>query len=203
MASTSSIATPNAGAALRGATLVITGDLADPSDWQQQARRMPEVENLAWSITTGYFPDKYGPYFGDWLPRHEPVRSAGDPPPGRIDRATRCLGAGGRLAPVDLAPVRDARDEHEPIGIVHRVDDPIVTDADPVVISAGELDDTCGPRLSRERIDRGADSLSQRTLKSSVVAHCCGMQSNLVRRLHVAYARTSAQETATSRSSRA
>ncbi len=37
------------------------------------ARRMPEVENLAWSVTTGYFPDKYGPYFGDWLPRHEPV----------------------------------------------------------------------------------------------------------------------------------
>jgi hypothetical protein len=34
---------------------------------------MPEVENLAWSVTTGYFPEKYGPYFGDWLPRHEPV----------------------------------------------------------------------------------------------------------------------------------
>ncbi len=57
--------------------------------------------------------------------------------------------------------MRDARDEHEPIGIVHRVDDPIVTDADPIVISAGELDDASRPWLSRERIDRGADSLSQ------------------------------------------
>jgi hypothetical protein len=65
--------TANAGAALRGTTLEITGDLADPSSWQQRARRMPAVENLAWSITTGYFPDKYGPYFGDWLPRHEPI----------------------------------------------------------------------------------------------------------------------------------
>lgn len=65
--------TPNAGAALRRAVLVISGDLADPSKWQQRVRRMPDVENLAWSITTGYSQDKYGPYFGDWLPTHRPV----------------------------------------------------------------------------------------------------------------------------------
>lgn len=67
------VPTANAGAALRGATLVFSGDLAEPSKWQQRARRMPDVESLAWSITTGYFEDKYGPYFGDWLPTHKPV----------------------------------------------------------------------------------------------------------------------------------
>jgi hypothetical protein len=64
---------PNAGAALRRATLVITGTLPSPSTWQQRAHRMPALRNLAWSITTGYFSDKYGPYYGDWLPRYEPV----------------------------------------------------------------------------------------------------------------------------------
>jgi hypothetical protein len=63
--------TANAGAAVRGSTLVVTGDLADPSTWQRGAHRMPEVENLGWSITTLYVPKKYGPSFGDWLPRHE------------------------------------------------------------------------------------------------------------------------------------
>jgi hypothetical protein len=65
--------TPNAGAALRGATLVITGTIAPPSRWQYRARRMPATNNLAWSVTTRYYTDKYGPYYGDWLPRHEPV----------------------------------------------------------------------------------------------------------------------------------
>jgi hypothetical protein len=34
---------------------------------------MPTAENIGWGLTTGYFPEKYGPYFGDWLPRHEAV----------------------------------------------------------------------------------------------------------------------------------
>jgi hypothetical protein len=55
----------NGGAALRRKTLVITGTLPAPEG--------PVARDLVWSITTGYFPDKYGPYFGDWLPRHEPV----------------------------------------------------------------------------------------------------------------------------------
>jgi hypothetical protein len=67
------VPTPNAGAALRGATLVITGTLAPPSRWPYRARRMPATNNLAWSVTTQYYTDKYGPYYGDWLPRHEPV----------------------------------------------------------------------------------------------------------------------------------
>ena len=56
----------NAGAALRATTLVITGTLPTPDD-------PPVAGNLVWSVTTGYFPDKYDAYFGDWLPRHEPI----------------------------------------------------------------------------------------------------------------------------------
>lgn len=63
----------DAGAALRGRTLVLSGTLPDPSTWEGRARRMPAPANLGWSVTTSYFTDKYGPYFGDWLPRHEPV----------------------------------------------------------------------------------------------------------------------------------
>jgi hypothetical protein len=65
--------TTNGGAEVRSSTLVVTGDFADPSTWQRGALRMPEVENLGWSITTRSTPEKYGPSFGDWLPRHEGI----------------------------------------------------------------------------------------------------------------------------------
>jgi hypothetical protein len=59
-------AVENAGASLQGRTLVITGTLPQPEE-------PPVARNLHWSVTTGYFPEKYGPYFGDWLPRHEAI----------------------------------------------------------------------------------------------------------------------------------
>jgi hypothetical protein len=61
-----------AGAAFRGTTLVITGTLPPPSAWYG-TRRMPSARHIGWSTTTRYAPGKYGPYYGDWLPRHEPV----------------------------------------------------------------------------------------------------------------------------------
>ena len=60
-----------AGAELGGNTLVVTGTFPPPNSWLFASRRMPTAENIGWSVTTGYFPEKYGPYFGDWLPRHE------------------------------------------------------------------------------------------------------------------------------------
>jgi hypothetical protein len=62
-----------AGADLRDNTLIITGTLPPPSAWPYAFRRMPTAENIGWSLTTGYFPEKYGAHFGDWLPRHEAV----------------------------------------------------------------------------------------------------------------------------------
>lgn len=62
-----------AGAELHDNTLTITGSFPPPSSWPYASRRMPTAEDVGWSVTTGYFPAKYGPYFGDWLPRHEAI----------------------------------------------------------------------------------------------------------------------------------
>jgi hypothetical protein len=64
---------PNGGASLRGNRLVITGTLPPPSAWQVQSRRMPAVQDLGWSVSSSYSPEKYGPSYGDWLPGYEAV----------------------------------------------------------------------------------------------------------------------------------
>jgi hypothetical protein len=64
---------PNGGASLRGNRLVITGTLPPPSGWQVQSRRMPAVQDLGWSVSSSYSPEKYGPSYGDWLPRYKAV----------------------------------------------------------------------------------------------------------------------------------
>jgi len=58
------------GAALDDKTLVMTGEVPAQA-WQGQ---IPPAERVGWGVTTGYFPEKYGPYYGDSLPRHEAVR---------------------------------------------------------------------------------------------------------------------------------
>jgi hypothetical protein len=62
------------GAMLRGRNLVISGVLPPPNVWHYGSRQMPAGEYLGWSVTTSYAPEKYGPAFGDWLPRYAPVR---------------------------------------------------------------------------------------------------------------------------------
>jgi hypothetical protein len=62
-----------AGAEVRDNRLVITGALPPPTAWPFATRRMPTAENIGWSVTTRYFAEKYGPYFGDWLPGHDAV----------------------------------------------------------------------------------------------------------------------------------
>jgi hypothetical protein len=42
------------------------------------------------------------------------------------------------LAAIHLSAMSNAGDDHEPLSIVHGVDDPIVPDPDAVVVSAGE-----------------------------------------------------------------
>jgi hypothetical protein len=60
-----------AGAALSGNGLRISGTLPAPSAWQYKTRRMPSPRHVGWSVTTLYAPEKYGPYYGDWLPRQQ------------------------------------------------------------------------------------------------------------------------------------
>ena len=57
-----------AGASIRGRTLVLTGTLPALGEWRLGSRRMPAADELGWSATSTYTPEKYGPYFGDWLP---------------------------------------------------------------------------------------------------------------------------------------
>jgi hypothetical protein len=75
----------DAGASLRGNTLFITGTLPPPSAWQLHTRRMPAEENIGWSVTSGYVPNKYGPFYGDWLPGY---KDAGEPVIRHRDGAT-------------------------------------------------------------------------------------------------------------------
>jgi hypothetical protein len=75
----------DAGASLRGNTLLITGTLPPPSAWQLQTRRMPAEENVGWSVTSRYAPNEYGPFYGDWLPRY---KAAGEPVIRHRDGAT-------------------------------------------------------------------------------------------------------------------
>jgi hypothetical protein len=60
--------------------------------------------------------------------------------------------------------VSDSRDEHETLRVDDGVDDPVVTDPDPIVVSTGQLDRTLRTRLGRESIDRGTDAITQWTL---------------------------------------
>jgi hypothetical protein len=62
-----------AGAALSGNVLVITGTLPAPSAWQGLTHRMPSARHVGWSVVTAYASEKYGPYYGDWLPREQAV----------------------------------------------------------------------------------------------------------------------------------
>jgi hypothetical protein len=81
---------PDAGASLRGNTLLMTGTLPPPSAWQLQTRRMPAVRNIGWSVTSRYFRNEYGPFYGDWLPGYEDV---GEPVIRHRDGATVTPGA--------------------------------------------------------------------------------------------------------------
>ena len=59
-----------AGAELRDNALIVSGTLPAPGSWPMASKRMPSVDDIGWSVTTRYFEDEYGPYFGDWLPRY-------------------------------------------------------------------------------------------------------------------------------------
>jgi hypothetical protein len=83
---------PNAGASLRGKTLIITGTLPPPSAWQLQSRRIPAAEDIGWSVSTAYSPEKHGRSYGDWLPGYQ---EAGEPVIRHRDGATVTPGAAG------------------------------------------------------------------------------------------------------------
>jgi hypothetical protein len=56
--------------------------------------------------------------------------------------------------------VCDPSHDHEPLSIVHCVDDAVVTDAEPVVISPGKLHRAMWTRIWSEPVDRRSDPFS-------------------------------------------
>ena len=95
----------------------------------------------------------------------------------------------------------DSRDDHESLGIVDGVDDPVIADPDAEVVSTGELRRSGRAWLGRKGIDRGPDSFLDRPLELAVLASRDREEAYLV--AAVGYSRTSAQGTASSRSTRA
>lgn len=97
--------------------------------------------------------------------------------------------------------MRDTTNEDEAFRVVDCVHDPVVADTDAVVITTSEPDRPDRPGLVRQAVDAGADAITDRAMETAVRADGRRMEAYLVG--SGAYSRTSVQETAASRSSRA
>lgn len=94
------------------------------------------------------------------------------------------------------------RDDYEPFPVVHRVDNAVVTDADPKVVTTGKLDGARRSRIDRQTVDRRLDAFSEGSAESAVCLDRLRVKAGLVA-LARSYLRTFDQGTAWSASSRA
>ena len=122
-------------------------------------------------------------------------------PLGQLDEAAEHIASQSSALAVDLSPMSDSSDEHEPLRVFHCVDDAVVADSDPVVVPSCELHDAERPGIHTQSIYRVANPVSEWALQATELPRRSWMQSDLVRRL--GYSRTSTHGTAASRSSRA
>lgn len=81
---------------------------------------------------------------------------------------------------INLAPVRDSRNEDELLGVVDRVHDPVVAYADPEVVAPGKLDGAVRAGVGGEAVDRILDPLAQAPPKSGEGSHGLRLEPNLV-----------------------
>jgi hypothetical protein len=86
----------------------------------------------------------------------------------------------------------DARDQNEPLGVVDGVDDPVIADANAVVVPSGELHAANRSRVACKRVDRIADAVAHRSLEPSELTCRRRGKPYLVRGFRP-YSRTSAQ----------
>jgi len=114
------------------------------------------------------------------------------------------LGASGSRA-IDVPPVSDAGDDHQPSVIIDGIDDPVVADTNAIVGATRKLGGAAyWTRISGESVDCTADPFSEPTMQTVVRARRGTMEPDLVvAGLYARYPRTSAQDTASPRSSRA
>ena len=97
--------------------------------------------------------------------------------------------------------MRDASHEYETSIIVDGIDDPVVADANAVVVSSCQPGTADRTWIGREVVDRHTHALPDSPLETAKLPRCHRKDTNLV--LGTRYSRTSAHGTAVSRSSRA
>ena len=69
----------------------------------------------------------------------------------------------------------DARNDHEALCILDRVDDAVVAHTHAEVVPACELYDPDRPRINGKTVDDALDSIAQRSLQSSIFASRGGL----------------------------
>ena len=74
----------------------------------------------------------------------------------------------------------DPGDEHEALGVVDRVHDPVVAHPDAKVVAAGELHGAVRTRLCREAVDRALDPVTYASPEPTKRPHSFGMEPDLV-----------------------
>ncbi len=108
------------------------------------------------------------------------------------------------LPTVDLAAVSDSHDQHEVLIVLDGVHDPVVADADSIVVPPGELRSSWRSGSFARPSIAAADTAAERVVQTPKRACCLGVQANFVRVLGWwPYVWTSDHGRAVSRSSRA
>lgn len=103
---------------------------------------------------------------------------------------------------VDVATMGYPSDDHKLLSVVYRVDNPVVTDADPKVVTTGKLYRARRSRIDRQIVDRRLNAFSEGSTESAVCLDRLRVKAELVV-LARCYLRTFDQGTAWSASSRA
>ena len=94
------------------------------------------------------------------------------------------------------------RDDHKLLPVVYRIDNAVVTDADPKIVTTGKLHGARRSRIDRQTVDRRLDTVSDGSTESAVCLDRLGVKADLVV-LASCYLRTFDQGMAWSASSRA
>lgn len=78
--------------------------------------------------------------------------------------------------------MRDPSDEHEALGVVDRVHDPVVAHPDPEVVSSRELRRAARARVDSEPVYRRLDPITHDSAKPAEPSRGFGMQPDLIHR---------------------
>jgi hypothetical protein len=90
--------------------------------------------------------------------------------------------------PVDVAAVANSHDQHEAIAVVDGVDDAMVADSDPIIVTPGELHGPLWSRVLGKPVDCRSDTILERSMKAAISLGGLAVHPNVVA---AGYSRTS------------